>query len=397
MSEASGIRVLLANDRLGYDDARFHGAGRLMVEWTRVLLQRGVAVTPVILREPGSLGASAKAQGLPFTFLHRHPYDPGTLVDFLQIIRRERIQVLHLQGFGSTFFGRIAARLLGLPVIVHVHADHRFEPKHYPPFVQAMDHALAGHTNHVLAISEAVAHFAIEQQGFNRNQVEVMHNPVDLHRFRPADLDDRAAGRNALGLASDAPVVICVARFDPVKGVDLLIEAWPDVVAAIPRAALLLLGDGPSRESLEQRARSLGLSASVRFLGYRSDVESILHVADLSVVPSRSEGLSLAAIESMASGVPVVAARVGGLPEVVRDGETGLLVEPENPPALAAAMSRLLGNAALRTRLAAAGRRCSLAYDLDTYCARLENLYRRLAGLDLSPPAHSAPVLSGMP
>jgi glycosyltransferase involved in cell wall biosynthesis len=396
MSEAGRVRVLLANDRLGYDDARFHGAGRLMVEWTRVLLQRGVSVTPVILRQPGSLGASVKAQGLPFAFLCRHAYDPGTLIDFLQIIRRDRIQVLHLQGFGSTFFGRIAARLLRLPVIVHVHADHRFEPKHYPPFVQAMDHALAGRTTQVLAISEAVAHFAIEQQGFHRDQIEVMHNPVDLRRFRPPDVDARAAGRNALGLGSDARVVICVARFDPVKGVDLLIEAWPDVVAVIPSATLLLVGDGPLHASLEQRARALGLSGSIRFLGYRSDVESILGLADLSVVPSRSEGLSLAAIESMASGLAVVAARVGGLPEVVRDGETGLLVEPENPPALAAAVTRVLGDAALRTSLAATARRFSLAYDLDAYCARLESLYRHLAGLDVSPPAHSAQALSGV-
>jgi glycosyltransferase involved in cell wall biosynthesis len=125
-------------------------------------------------------------------------------------------------------------------------------------------------------------------------------------------------------------------------------------------------------------------------------VESILGLADLSVVPSRSEGLSLAAIESMASGLAVVAARVGGLPEVVRDGETGLLVEPENPPALAAAVTRVLGDAALRTSLAATARRLSLAYDLDAYCARLERLYRHLAGLDVSPPAHSARALSGV-
>src|SRR5690242_2377146 len=303
MSEAGGTRVLLANDRLGYDDARFHGAGRLMVEWTRALLRHGVNVTPVILRQPGSLGAAVKAEGLPFVFLNRHPYDPGTLVDFIQLLRHHRIQVLHLQGFGSTFFGRLAARLLGLPVIVHVHADHRFEPKSYPPLVRACDQALAPHTDHVVAISAAVARFATEQQGFAPDNVEVMHNPVDLGRFRPATAESRRAAREGLGLEPQQPVAICVARFDPVKGVDVLVEAWATVVSMSPRPTLLLAGDGPLRDSLEQQARNLGIMDSIRFLGYRSDVESLLPAADICVVPSRSEGLSLAAIEAMATGL----------------------------------------------------------------------------------------------
>ena len=396
MSEAGEIRVLLANDRLGYDDARFHGAGRLMVEWTRALLRRGVSVTPVILRQPGSLGAAVKAEGLPFVFLNRHPYDPGTLVDFIQIARRHRIQVLHLQGFGSTFFGRLAARLLRLPVVVHVHADHRFEPKAYPPLVQVCDHALAGHTDHVLAISEAVAQFAIEQQGFPRELVEIMHNPVDLGRFRPGTANSPSAARAGLGLAQDASVVICVARFDPVKGVDILLEAWPEVVSMNPRSTLLLAGDGPLHDSLEEQARALGITESVRFLGYRSDVESILHAADICVVPSRSEGLSLAAIEAMASGLPVVASRVGGIPEVVEDGTTGLLVEAENPTALAGAINRLLGDTTLRRRFAASASRAAQAYDIEAYCARLEALYQRLASHATSSASPQPRPLSGV-
>ena len=379
-SQAGRVRVLLANDRLGYDDARFHGAGRLMVEWSRALLARGVMVTPVILRQGGSLGEAARAEGLPFVFLGRHPADPRTLFDFLRIIQRDRIQVLHLQGFGSTFFGRVAARLRGLPVVVHVHADHHYEPKAYPRFVQVLDHALAAGTQHVLAISRAVSRFAVASQGFRPEQVEVMHNPVDLSRFRPLDAAARRTVREALGIERDVPVVICVARFDPVKGVDLLIEAWREIASTIPQAVLLLVGDGPLREALAERIRATGLDTSVRFLGYRSDVEAVLRAADLCVVPSRSEGFSLAALEAMATGLPVVATRVGGLPEVVRDGETGVLVEPDNPPALAKAVIRLLADATLRTALAAAALASARGYDIDAYCARLETLYHQLAG-----------------
>jgi glycosyltransferase involved in cell wall biosynthesis len=351
-----------------------------MVEWSRALLARGVMVTPVILRQAGSLGEATRAEGLPFVFLGRHPADPRTLFDFLQIIRRDRIQVLHLQGFGATFFGRVAARLRGLPVVVHVHADHHYEPKAYPRFVQLLDHALAGGTQHVLAISRAVARFAVASQGFRPEQVEVLHNPVDLRRFRPVDAAARRAFREALAIEWDAPVVICVARFDPVKGVDLLIEAWREIASAIPQAVLLLAGDGPLRETLAQRIRSNGIDTSVRFLGYRSDVEAVLPAADLCVVPSRSEGFSLAALEAMATGLPVVATRVGGLPEVVRDGETGVLVEADNPPALAKAVIRLLADPTLRAELAAAALASAQGYDIDAYCARLETLYHQLAG-----------------
>jgi glycosyltransferase involved in cell wall biosynthesis len=262
--------------------------------------------------------------------------------------------------------------------------------------VQLCDHALAGHTDHVLAISESVAHFAIEQQGFPRELVEILHNPVDLGRFRPGTANSRSAGRAELGLAQDASVVICVARFDPVKGVDVLLEAWPEVVSMNRRSTLLLAGDGPLRESLEQQARALGITESIRFLGYRSDVESLLHTADICVVPSRSEGLSLAAVEAMASGLPVVASRVGGIPEVVEDGRTGLLVEAENPKALASAITRLLGDTPLRIRLAASAGRAAQAYDIEAYCARLEALYQRLAGHAPASASLPRPPLSGV-
>ena len=381
MSEAAGIRVLLASDRLGYDDARFHGAGRLMVEWTRALLARGVQVTAVILRNPGPLGEAVKGEGLPFVFLGRGTADPRALLDFLRIIRRERIEVLHVQGFGASFFGRVAARLRDVPVLVHVHADHHYEPKGYPRFVQVLDHALAPGTQHVLAISNAVARFAVTTQGFRADQVEVLHNPVDLGRFHPVGPAERTGTAARLGIALGVPVAICVARFDPVKGVDVLIDAWREVTSALPTANLLLLGDGPLRGTLEARVQSLGLGASVRFLGYQSDVESFLHAADVCVVPSRNEGLSLAAIEAMASGLPVVATRVGGLPEVVSDGETGLLAEPENPAALASAMIRVLSDSALRSRLSQGALCSAAAHSMDTYCARLETIYHQLAAL----------------
>ncbi|NNF27487.1 MAG: glycosyltransferase [Gemmatimonadetes bacterium] len=379
MSRAIPIRVLLACDRLGYDNARLHGAGRLMIQWTRALAEYGADVTSVILRKPGTLGEQVLEEGLPFVFLSRHPYDPRTLGDFIRIIRERNIQVLHLQAFGASTFGRIAARRMGIPSIVHVHADYRGEPKGYPPHVRFADALLSRLTDKVLAISGPVADFAVGSQGFPRAKVEVLHNPVDIREFQPPTETDVAAARKALDLESGTQVAACVARFHEIKGVDVLVEAWAEVARTHPPATLLLLGDGPQRPALEDRAGALGIKERIRFLGYRDNVLEGLWASDIVVVPSRMEGLSLAALEAMATGLPVVATRVGGLPEIVEDGTNGFLAAPEDPSDLARAIGQALD--AVRSDgapLREAARSVAHAHDLSTFIHQLDGLYRSL-------------------
>ncbi|MDH3222850.1 MAG: glycosyltransferase [Gemmatimonadota bacterium] len=371
--------MLLACDRLGYDNARLHGAGRLMIQWTRALVEHGADVTTVILREPGVLGEQVQREGLPFVFLSRHPYDPRTLGDFVRIIRERDIQVLHLQAFGASTFGRIAARWTGRPSIVHVHADYRGEPKGYPLHVRVLDALLSGSTDKVLAISQPVADFATGSQGFPRAKVEVLHSPVDLREFRPPTPDQAREARQGLGLDPEAPVAACVARFHEIKGVDLLVEAWAEVVERAPSATLLLLGDGPQRALLEARARALGLEDRIRFLGYREDVSVGLWASDILVVPSRMEGLSLAALEGMATGLPVVASRVGGLPEIVSHGENGYLANAQDPTHLAEGISEAFRT--LRSDpnpMREAALTVAREHDIPTFISRLEGLYRAL-------------------
>ena len=375
-ARASGsLRVLLANDKLGVENTRLHGAGRLVIDWTRALLEGGVDVTPVILRAAGPLGDQVRAAGLPFVFLNRPRYHPGTLHDLVALIRRHRIQLVHLQGFGSSLFGRMAAQLTGIPAIVHVHADHRSETGGYPAFVRRLDRLLATRTAHVLAVSESVAEFAIEEQGFRPEQITVCRNSIDRQRFRPATAVERAVARTTFGLPANAPVVACVARLNEVKGVDILVAAWTYVAAALPDAVLLLVGDGPQRGALQQQVAGTSWERNVRFAGYRSDVETALWAADLVVVPSRGEGLSLAALEAMGVGLPVVASRVGGIPEVVQDGTTGILVPPEAPEELARAVVSLLTDAERRARFAMAASRASVDYDLTAFAEQLAGIY----------------------
>jgi len=375
--------VLLVNDRLGYEDRRLHGSGRLMIWWTRALLRKGVDVTAVILRAPGELGRAVLDEGLPFVFLDRSPFDPRTLFDFIRLIRRYRIDVLHLQGLGGTTFGRLAARLMGKPTIVHVHADQRKEPKGYPWYAGWLDRLLASHTTRVLSISSAIAGVATEVNGFRRAQIEVLPNPVDLERFHPPSGAERVRILQDLRLfPPGGPVAVCVARFDPIKGVDVLVNAWPRVLDSFPTATLLLVGDGPERKSLQAHVDGLRGRDRIRFLGYHADVERLLRCADVAVVPSRSEGFSLAALESMATGLPVVATRVGGIPEIVSECVNGYLVQPEDPEAMARAIVRALSlTEEQRADLRQAALATAADHDLGLCAERLAGVYREVASL----------------
>jgi glycosyltransferase involved in cell wall biosynthesis len=161
--------------------------------------------------------------------------------------------------------------------------------------------------------------------------------------------------RRALGLPPQAPVILTVARFAPQKGHQVLLEAIPTVLAHQPAAQFLWVGDGPLLPALRARAKSLGVGNHLHFLGRRDDVPELLGAADLFVLPSRFEGLPLAVLEAMAAGLPVVGTQVCGTQEAVADGRTGQLVPPDDPPALANAITALLSQPALAARFGAAG------------------------------------------
>ena len=376
------VRVLLACDRPGYDDGGLHGAGRCMIEWSRGLLKRGVEVTPVFLRAPAPLRAVVDAENLPFVFFQRSSFDPRTLTDFLSLIRRRDIQVLHLQGHGSSMFGRLAGRIARRPTIVHVHADYRMAPKGYPWYVRFVDRALAPGTALPLSVSDHLVPFLVEDQGFRHERVEVMRNPVDLEHFRPPSESEQWEARAEIGVEPTSRVAVAVGRLDRLKGIDVLLKAWHSLSERRESDILLLVGDGPERSALEDWAEAHGLQ-NVRFFGQRSDVRAMLWAADLMVMPSRQEAMPMAALEALGCGVPVIGSRAGGIPEIVRDGENGMLVPVEDAEALSVAIERVLSDEARRQLLSGGAARLIEPYGLDRFVAKLESRYRALAGLPL--------------
>jgi glycosyltransferase involved in cell wall biosynthesis len=207
----------------------------------------------------------------------------------------------------------------------------------------------------VIAVSQHTADHLVQVEHAPVEKVRVIHNGIDFDRVRVSSPDAPARVRAELG-AVGRLVVLIAARLHPEKGYESLLAAFARVVGGVPGTVLLIAGTGPLESHYRRLAADHSLGDSVRFLGFRRDLPDIISAADIVVLPSLAEAFGLAAAEALYLGTPVVASRVGGLPEIVDDEIDGLLVPPNQPPALAEALVRLLTQPDLRARLAGRGR-----------------------------------------
>lgn len=291
------------------------------------------------------------------------------------LLRRHRIQIIHTNSYVPGNYARLAAALLRVPIIIdHWHGFSRFSRKR-----RFICRLLARVTDLSLAVSQGVKDYLVEQIGLDPAKVRVMHNGVDLariHRHRP-----RAEVRRELGLAEGVQAVGLVARLDHWgKGHREFFTALANLKDRYPVEGLII-GGGRREAEMRHLAAEMGLTGRVHFLGQRDDVPDLLAALDIFVLPSHSEGVSLALLEAMAAGLPVIASRVGGLPEVVTDGDNGLLIPPKDPEALAAALARLLDNPALAQKLGENARRqVQENFSLDRLGREINEIYRELLG-----------------
>jgi len=218
-------------------------------------------------------------------------------------------------------------------------------------------HSLTGICNDAfVAVSAFVKESAMRNLGLNADKITVIPNSVDIEEFRNVRRESANGKREELGILPQEKVILTVGRLDPPKGHRFLFLAMGDILRAVPELKLLVVGDGPSRSSLEALARDLGIAANVVFTGVRSDVRELLALAQVFVLPTLSEGMPVTLLESLASGVPAVASRIGPTEEVIEDGVSGLLVPPRSPQALADAVLVLLQNSERAKAMAERGR-----------------------------------------
>jgi glycosyltransferase involved in cell wall biosynthesis len=302
----------------------------------------------------------------------------GQLRGLATFMRRLRPDVVNPHLFRSTAVAAPLTRALGTGRVVETY--HGREAWRQGPlrgrFV--VDRLVSGLVTRVIAVSRGAADFLVHGKGYPAHKVVVVPNGRDLTRFTPGA--HREAVRKELGLDRDAPVVGVVGRLETQKGHVHLLEAWPEVVRAHPDARLLVVGEGSLHDGLARQARDAGIGESVVFTGFRSDVPRVLDAIDVLALPSLHEGMPLTAIEAAAAGRPVVATAVDGTPEVVREGETGLLVPPADPAALARALLAMLGDGEAAARMGREAHRWARErFDIDVHVEATARVYREVA------------------
>ena len=351
------------------------GAEEVLLGESTHLGSQGIEAGVVALTRRGPVADEIAGAGLPVHHVPGSPgpRDPASFLRLVRLLRRERPDVVHTYLIVAGLYGRLAAFAAGVPVVLAAEQNvYQRKPRRHA----LMERALAARTFRIVACCRAVGEFYRCQTGVPAAKIEVIYNAVRFGRL-PSD-EDRASARDRLGLPQDAPIVGTLGRLTEQKDQRMLLRVLSDLTDRWPRLVLFLAGQGPLRAALEAEAERLGLAERVRFLGVRRDRDTLFAAMDVFALPSRWEGLSLALVEAMGAARAVVATRVGGNPEVLTHGETGLLVPPDDQPAFADALDGLLADADRRRALGArAADEARRRFGIDEHVEQLARLYRQ--------------------
>jgi glycosyltransferase involved in cell wall biosynthesis len=311
--------------------------------------------------------------------------DVMATIRLARLIRRERPDILHTHTAKAGTVGRVAALLAGSrrpPIVVHTFHGHVLRGYFGPArslFFRLLERWLASRTTALVAVSPQVRDDLVSLGVAPRERFVVIRLGIELGERVAAEQNGRAESRRYLGIPGDRFAVGWIGRMTAVKRTDDVLVAFRRLRDSGVDACLCMVGDGPDRLQLERRAHELGVVRDTLFLGYQEDVAPFYAAFDALVLPSGNEGTPVSAIEALAAGRPVVATRVGGVPDVVRDGEDGFLVEPGATDDLADRLERLARDPGLRERMGSEGRaRVVPRYAVDRLVDDVDRLYRSL-------------------
>ena len=306
----------------------------------------------------------------------RGNFDPLAVAQFLRIYRRYAVDLVHTHSSADSWMASVAAKLSPRrPQVVRT--------RHLSSAIKTR--LIYSHLAHrVVTVGESTRRYLVQEKGIPQERVLTIPTGVDLTVFDPLKI--RANLRNELGLSAETPVIGTMAVFRRSKGHRFLLQAMPQILQTHPDLKLLLAGEGPQEQNLRKMIEELGIAEAVLMPGFREDGARVLNTLDVFVFPSLEEALGTAILEALAMEKPVVATRVGGIPEIVEDGRTGFLVPPEDPKALADKVIHLLRDRALGKEMGLRGRRFVESHHDNRFMIRgLENLYRELMEKRKSP------------
>jgi len=350
-------------------------------------LERSGFRVEVVFLGGGSLLQQARERGIDASAVRKRGRgDLLTIPRLSRLLRRRRPVLVHTHTLSTNFYGRFAALLAGVPKLVTTVHTFMGDLRRYDPrgrfgnrLLFWQNQRMNRFADRLVAVSAGVREWLLGV-GVPGRKIRLIRCGIDLDEAGGSTLDRKAA-RGRLGLADGDWVIGNVARAYPVKDQAGLLEAAIPLLRGAPSAKLVIVGDGPELPSLRSRARSSGLEQQVVLTGDLPSARDIMPAFDVFVLSSRLEGIPLALLEAMAAERPVVATRVGGIPEVVVDGVSGLLVPPDSPEQLRAALARIRADADLASRLGLAGRRTvEQTYNAKRMGEETADMYRELFG-----------------
>lgn len=305
-----------------------------------------------------------------------HPFDPRQIKSIVRIIKETEASIICTHNYKPRTIGGIAAKLCGIPHVA-VCRGRTWENRKVA-FYNWLDWKIMRYVNRVVAVSDGMRE-QLCQSGIKGRLIVTIHNAINAEKFRAEKESGNADLRTELGIDKSICIYATIGRLSPEKGHIYLIDAFKEVYTQHPKSCLVICGDGVEEEKLRSRARELGIESVVHFIGFRRDISNILSSSDVMVLPSLSEGLPNVVLEAFSIGIPVVATRVGGVPELVIHDDTGLLCESADPQGLAEQMSRLADNANLRASLSESAYRYVLdEFTFDKQTKKLEALYNEI-------------------
>ena len=311
-----------------------------------------------------------------------HPIrDVVALYRLIQIIRAGKYDVVHTHTSKAGVLGRIAAAICNVPAIVH--SSHgTILHGYFSPFVTRifayLEKFAASMSHRIICLTHQEIGQYLKAGIGRKSQYTYIFNGIDISAFEHRR-GDRSRLRKEMAFEDEDIVCVSVGRLVPVKGQSDLLHAFGLAHSRSPKLKLIIIGDGELRPQLEQQIRDLGIQDATRLVGWREDVAELLDACDLFVLTSHNEGLGLVLVEAMAKGLPVVATAVGGVPEVVQDGQTGSLVPSGDPKAIASAIIRLSADAETRASMGRRGyARATEFFSIDQTVRNTEDLYTNL-------------------
>jgi glycosyltransferase involved in cell wall biosynthesis len=312
-----------------------------------------------------------------------HPFkDTLALLDLAVFLRRNPYHIVHTHNSKAGFLGRLAAKLAGVPVIIHtVHgfAFHDEEPLWRQMLFRNLERLGSRWSDKMIFISQPLIDWALKDHIVGEEKITKIYSGIQLDKFQPVKSEEKERIRSKWALEKEEAVVGIVSKLWEGKGHSVLIEAFKLLKKKIKNAKLVIVGEGYLYDELFRRVNNNGLRESVLFTGFQMDVSEIIATFDVAVLPSFFEGMGRVILEAMAMEKPVVASRVGGIPDLIDQGINGLLVRPGDVKELADTLEKVLSDNKLARKLGREGRkRIQDQFSADVMVRSIEKLYREL-------------------